>query len=130
MPQIIDTHTFLWFVDGAAELPASVRRRIDSPAETTQISIASFWEIGIKASTGKLPLTNSLTELEVIAARQGIQILPITVAAISVMQQMPFHHRDPFDRIIAAATLVTGSVLLSADTMFDAYGVPRVWQEN
>ena len=130
MPQIIDTHTFLWFVDGAAELSASVRRRIDSPAEITQISIASFWEIGIKASTGKLPLTNSLLELETIAKTQGIEILPITVAAISVMQEMPSHHKDPFDRIIAATALVTGSVLLSADTMFDAYGVPRVWQEN
>ena len=59
MPQIIDTDTFLWFVDGAAELPSSVRRLIDNPADATQISIASFWEIGIKASTGKLPLTNS-----------------------------------------------------------------------
>lgn len=128
MPHLIDTHTFLWFVDGAAELPASVRSLIDSPAEATKISIASFWEIGIKASTGKLPLTNGLLELEAIAGKQSIEILPITVEAISLIQQFPSHHKDPFDRIIAATALVTSSALLSADTIFDAYGVPRTWQ--
>ena len=128
MPHIIDTHTFLWFVDGAAELPVSVRNLIDSSTDATQISIASFWEIGIKASTGKLPLTNGLLELEAIAEKQFIEILPITVQAIFTVQQMPFHHKDPFDRVIAATALVTGSILLSADTIFDAYGVPRTWQ--
>ena len=130
MQHIIDTHTFLWFVRGAVELPVYVQGLIIDPTNTTQISIASFWEIGIKASTKKLPLTMTLLGLQEFAESQSIEILPITVAAISVMQQMPFHHRDPFDRIIAATALVTGSVLLSADTMFDAYGVPRVWQEN
>lgn len=130
MPHIIDTHTFLWFVDGAAELPASVRHLIDNPADATQISIASFWEIGIKASIGKLPLTTNLLGLEAIAARQSIEILPITVQAIFATQQMPHHHKDPFDRIIAATVLTTGGVLLSADAIFDAYGVPRTWQES
>ena len=74
MPHVIDTHTFLWFVDGAPELPTSVRHHIDNPAEATQISIASFWEIGIKAGLGKLPLTKGLLELEAIAARQSIEI--------------------------------------------------------
>ena len=79
MQHIIDTHTFLWFVKGSEKLPASVRRLIESPTDPTQISIASFWEIGIKASTGKLPLTNGLLELEAIAEKQRIKILPITV---------------------------------------------------
>ena len=128
MQHIIDTHTFLWFVKGSQQLLASVRRLIESPADPTQISIASFWEIGIKVSTGKLPLTNGLLELEAIAEKQRIQILPITVQAILTVQQMPFHYKDPFDRIIAATALVAGSILLSADTIFDAYAVPRTWQ--
>lgn len=130
MQHIIDTHTFLWFVRGAVELPVYVQDLIIDPGNTTQISIASFWEIGIKASTKKLPLTMSLLKLEEFAKSQYIEIVPITVQAISLIEQMPFHHKDPFDRIIAATALVTGSVLLSADAMFDAYGVPRVWQEN
>ena len=81
-------------------------------------------------STGKLPPTPSLLALQAIAESQSIEILPITVQAISLVQQLPFHHRDPFDRIIAATTLVTGSLLLSIDTIFDAYGVPRLWQES
>ena len=130
MQHIIDTHTFLWFVKGSQQLPGSIRRLIESPADPTQISIASFWEIGIKAGLGKLPLTTGLLELEAIAARQSIEVLPITVRAIIEVQQMPLYHKDPFDRIIAATALVTGSTLLSADTIFDAYGVSRTWQVN
>ena len=129
MQQIIDTHTFLWFGDKSDKLPASIRDLIIDPDNAIQISVASFWEIGIKASTGKLPLTNCLLELEAIAGKQSIEILPITVEAISLIQQLPFHHKDPFDRILAATALVTGSVLLSAGTIFDAYGVPRTWQD-
>ena len=127
MQNIIDTHTFLWFVKGSEELPARIRNLIEDPENTTQISIASFWEIGIKATTGRLQLPTSLLALEAIAESQSIEILPITVAAISLIQQFPFHHRDPFDRIIAATALTTGGILLSADTIFDAYGVPRIW---
>ena len=130
MQHIIDTHTFLWFTKGSAELPVPVRDLVVDPANTTQISIASFWEIGIIAGTGKLPLTTSLLDLQAFAEAQSIEILPITVQAISLIQQMPFHHKDPFDRIIAATALVTGGILLSADTIFDAYGVPRTWQES
>lgn len=130
MQHLIDTHTFLWFTKGSAELPVAIRDLIVDPANTTQISIASFWEIGIKAGMGKLPLTTSLLDLQALAEVQFIDILPITVQAITSIQRFPFHHRDPFDRIIAATALTTGSVLLSADTMFDAYGVPRTWQEN
>lgn len=68
--------------------------------------------------------------LKAFAESQSIEILPITVEAISVVQQFPFHHRDPFDRIIAATVLTEGGVLLSADAVFDAYGVPRTWQES
>ncbi len=130
MQNLIDTHTFLWFVRGAGELPVLVRDLIVNPENTTQISIASFWEIGIKAGIGKLPLTTSLLDLQAFAESQSIEILPITVQEITLIQQFPFHHRDPFDRIIAATALVTGSILLSADTVFDAYGVPRTWQGN
>lgn len=130
MQHIIDTHTFLWFSRGSAQLPAYVQDLIINPANVTQISIASFWEIGIKASTKKLPLTMTLLGLEAFAKSQSIEILPITVQAISVVQQLPFHHKDPFDRIIAATVLTAGGVLLSADAVFDAYGVPRTWQES
>ena len=125
---ILDTHAFLWFVDGAPELPTYARALIEDPANDVQVSIASFWEMAIKASIGKLPLTAGLTALEAIAVTQAIDILPITLQAITRVQQLPFHHRDPFDRIIAATALTSGGVLLSTDEIFDAYGIVRIWR--
>lgn len=130
MRHLIDTHTFLWFTKGSAELPIPIRDLIVDSANTTQISIASFWKLGIKAGTGKLPLPTSLLDLQAFAEAQSIEILPITVEAITLIQRFPFYHRDPFDRIIAATALTTGGILLSADTMFDACGVSRTWQDE
>ena len=130
MTYLIDTHTFLWFVDGTDDLPPSVRGLIENPANGIHISIASFWEIGIKASIGKLPLKTSLLGLEAIATGQSIEILPITVQAIHTAQYLPYYHKDPFDRIIAATALTTGALLLSVDAIFDAYQVPRQWPKT
>lgn len=127
MRGLLDTHTFLWFVGDAPELPLSVKTIIENPQNDANVSIASFWEIGIKASIGKLPLTTSLSGLEAIARAQAIEIVPITVAAIQHMTQMPYHHKAPFDRLIAATALTSGDTLLSADTVFDLYGVSRHW---
>jgi len=107
MQHVIDTHTFQWFEDGSEKLPAYVRDLIKDPANTTQISIDTFWEIDIKSSTRKLPLTTSLLGLQAIAENQSIEILPITVQVISPIQQFPFHHKDLFNRIIAATMLTT-----------------------
>ncbi len=127
MSHIIDTHTFLWFMDGAAELSASVRNLIDDPADATRISIASFWEIGIKSSLGKWELPGDVFALQKLVEAQGIEIVPIAVTAIHLMTRMEHHHKDPFDRIIAATALTSGSLLFSNDAIFDLYGVPRRW---
>jgi PIN domain nuclease of toxin-antitoxin system len=127
MRYLLDTHSFLWFVDDTADLPAHIGSLIVDPTNSLRISIASFWEMGIKAGLGKLPLSNTLTALESIAVSQSIEILPITVQAIEYAQSMAQHHKDPFDRIIAATAATMGDILLSADTIFDKYGVARLW---
>ena len=127
MDSLLDTHTLLWFVNDAPQMPSDVRDAIVDPGNAVSVSIASFWEIGIKSSLGKLPLSGSILSLEAIAQAQDIGILPITVSAIHQMMQFPLHHKDPFDRLIAATALTFGLTLLSADTAFDLYGVPRVW---
>lgn len=126
---LLDTHTLLWFGQDDPELPASVRAIIENEATRRAVSIVSFWEIGIKAGLGKLPLVQSLPGLEASCRSQGIEIISITVPAIHQMMQMPMHHKDPFDRLIAATALTFGLTLLSADTAFDRYGVPRVWEQ-
>lgn len=116
MIYLMDTHMFLWFTDGADDLPQAVRVLIENTEHDLHVSIVSFWEMGIKASIGKLPLNNTLSSMEAAAQEQAIQIAPVTIRAIEEMQRLPFHHKDPFDRLIATTALTLGAVLLSADT--------------
>ncbi len=127
---MLDTHAFLWFTQDAPELPESLRKVIADPGNVIRTSIVSFWEIGIKVGIGKLPLQHDLLGLEAIAASQSIEIVPITVPAIYQAQNFPFHHKDPFDRLIAATAITNGDMLLSMDTIFDAYGVARFWEPS
>jgi len=124
---LIDSHTFLWFGTDDILLPDRVRDIISDPGNDIRISIASFWEIGIKYSLGKLPLKANVLGLEQQARDLDITIVPITVSSIHQMTLLPLHHRDPFDRIIIATALTGGETLLSVDSLFDAYGVTRVW---
>lgn len=127
MNALMDTHTLVWFAWDKPELPTSIKSMLEDPETTNQVSIASFWEIGIKASIGKWDLPGDLLALQALVEAQGIEIVPITIPAIHLITRMAHHHKDPFDRIIAATALVSGCTLLSGDTIFDLYGVPRQW---
>jgi PIN domain nuclease of toxin-antitoxin system len=84
--------------------------------------------MAIKASLGKLVLTKPLGELlPVLLADSGIELLPIEVPDLARVAALPFHHRDPFDRLLAAQALERGLTLVSIDAAFDAYGVDRLW---
>ena len=125
---LLDTHTLVWFAWGKPELPGSVRAFLEDPQTILKVSIASFWEIGIKAGLGKWNLPGGdVLALQTLVEAQGIDIVPITVPAIHLIIQMPPHHKDPFDRIIAATALTTGSLLFGSDVIFDEYSVPRRW---
>ncbi len=92
------------------------------------LNSASYWEIGIKLSTGKYTLSESLDafmdrEIE----RNQLIILPITPQHASQVSRLPFHHRDPFDRMLIAQSIVENTPILSADKAFDAYSIDRRW---
>lgn len=127
MRYLIDSHTFLWFGTDDQLLPTRVRDIIFSHGNDIAISIASIWEIGIKYSIGKLPLKSNVLGLEQEAIDLDIEIIPVSVSAIHQMTLLPPHHKDPFDRIIIASALIGGETVLSADAVFDAYGVHRLW---
>ena len=124
---LLDTHTLAWFAWDFPELPASIKNVLQSPQTNLRVSIASFWEIGIKIALGKWNLPGDVLALQKLTEAQGIEIVPITVTAIHLMTRMEHHHKDPFDRIIAATVLTAGSLLFSNDAVFDLYGVPRRW---
>ena len=127
MDALMDTHTLVWFAWDLPDLPLAMKAVLEDPATRVSVSILSFWEIGIKASLGKWDLPGDLLALAALVEAQGIEILPITLAAIHLLTRMEHHHKDPFDRLIAATALTSGSTLLSRDAIFDQYGVARRW---
>lgn len=128
MKYLLDTHTLLWFLKGDKKLSDKARQLIDSPRNSKFLSIVSLWEIAVKVSLGKLALDKSFERLfpEQLYFNR-IEILDITVDSLTKLTTLPFHHRDPFDRLIIAQALVEGLPIIGADAAFDAYGISREW---
>jgi len=129
MNGMLDTNALLW----SAFLPNKLSRAASEAfrtAETLSFSIVSLWEIGLKLSRSgyrdiHLP-DNWETMIPEACHEQNIQTLPITPADCRLIQDLPFHHRDPFDRMIAAQALRNRATIFSPDKIFDAYGVRRI----
>lgn len=128
MRLLLDTHTFLWYILGRLQLSARAHTLLQDPASELFLSIASIWEVGIKVSTGKLILSEPLEAYFLEQMRiNSVSLLPITLAHTARISALPFHHRDPFDRMLVAQSLTEGIPLVSADPALDAYGVVRLW---
>jgi PIN domain nuclease of toxin-antitoxin system len=127
MTYLLDTHTFLWFVNDDPLLSNSAKSLIESEVDLL-LSVASLWEIAIKVSIGKLGLPESY---EMFISKQiainDIDILPIKLEHLAVVAKLGFHHRDPFDRLIIAQSMVESIGVISIDAAFDSYGVKREW---
>jgi PIN domain nuclease of toxin-antitoxin system len=127
MKLLLDTHTFLWFLTGDSMLSGKAKKVIENTEYEKYISIASFWEIAIKHSLGKLELNVPFDELKKESIKNGFQILPITFEDIAQLNTLPFHHRDPFDRIILSQAIENGLTLVSCDSNFRQYNHHLVW---
>lgn len=128
MRLLVDTHPFLWFAAGDARLSSRARRRIEDPAHDKFLSVASIWEAAVKTSLGKLRLSISLEEvIDEGAVRNGIALLDVRREHAAAVEHLPFHHRDPFDRLLVCQAMVEKMEIVSADASLDAYPVRRVW---
>ena len=127
MKLLLDTHTFLWFIDDSPQLSQRGKALLEAD-NALLLSIASLWEIAIKLRLGKLtvgmPIEVLMTEQ---LTRNDIDVLPITVAHLIVVSTLPLHHRDPFDRLLIAQAMVEQMPIVSADPACDAYPVQRLW---
>ena len=121
MKFLIDTHIFIWFVENSVNLSQSSRNIIEDTNSEIFISIASLWEISIKTSIGKLKINGTFDSIKDDLKANSIEILPINFAHTVENNQLPFHHRDPFDRIIAAQSIVENIDIISVDAIFDKY---------
>jgi len=124
---LLDTHTFLWFLEEPERLPHEVHELIVGSDEPLALSIATPWELAIKADSGKMGSADILQNFELFARKCGCTILPLTVRHVIDSGLLPLHHKDPFDRLLAAQALELGLTLISCDAIFDEYGVTRLW---
>ena len=127
MNVLIDTHTFLWFINDSPNLSSTAKDLLESDNEVC-FSLASIWEIAIKVSLGKLALPTTVGEFipEQLELNQ-INLLPIQVSHLDTVASLPFHHRDPFDRLIIAQAICEQISVVSADQAFDLYEIKRLW---
>ena len=127
MRVLLDTHTFLWWVDDNEQLSARARRAVTEASEAF-VSVASCWELAIKVSLGKLQLPKAVDRFipEQLAAND-FRLLHIDLVDVARVETLAFHHRDPFDRLIAAQALNDDLAIVTRDAVFRKYGLRRVW---
>lgn len=125
---LLDTHAFLWFINDDPSLTPLAKALIAEPSNEILLSVASAWEIAIKAGLGKLTLPSPLLEfLRTELTTNSIQLLPISLEHATCVSNLPSHHRDPFDRLIICQAMVESLPIISADAAFDGYPVARRW---
>ena len=128
MRLLLDTHTFLWFVENSPNLSTDALAHIKDASNEVYVSIASIWELAIKISTGKLQISQPL---ELFVPNQlslnQMSALQITVDHTALVATLPLHYRDPFDRLLVAQALTEQMSIVSKDEALDAYGITRLW---
>lgn len=123
MKLLLDTHVLLWFQASDPRLTKATENVIRSVNNEAHVSIISFWEISVKHRLGKLPLQMALPRFFNTVLEAGFSVMPLRTDHIVVQASLPFHHRDPFDRMLIAQASHEGMHLLTADRQLDAYGV-------
>ena len=125
---LLDSHAFLWFVWDDPKLSPIAKNCIEDPANKKLVSLASCWEIAIKAGLKKLMLGEPVSSfLSRELAANGFGLLGIELAHAALVETLPPRHKDPFDRILVAQTMVESLSLVSSDAILDNDGISRVW---
>ncbi|OGQ95632.1 MAG: twitching motility protein PilT [Deltaproteobacteria bacterium RIFOXYD12_FULL_57_12] len=125
---LLDTHVFLWWVNDDPNLTAVARQAIADANNECYLSLASCWEMAIKSSLGKLRLAKPVERFvaEQLAAN-GFTLLNIELRHAAKVEKLPFHHQDPFDRLLIAQAITGKLIMVSADRVFSDYGLTLLW---
>ena len=127
---LLDTHSLIWFALDDSRLSVTARGLIEDPENKVAISMATLWEVAIKVSIGKLPLSRPYEDFVAECLEtQLFRLLPIERSHTNFLASMSFPtgHKDPFDRLLIAQAIVEDIPIISADAAFDAYPVDRIW---
>ena len=128
MKLLLDTHAFVWWDSEPGQLSERVMELCQKQENTVLLSVVSVWEMHIKARLGKLTLAQPLAELvQNQQVTNRIEILPVELSHVLALEELPTHHKDPFDRLLIAQAVSEGAILLSKDLIFDQYSVEVIW---
>lgn len=124
MKLLLDTHIFIWWADQPEQLSPASLSALEDEANELLLSVASVWEMQVKIQLGKLKLSLPLKELiETQQQTNNLSVSPVTLAHVLALDALPFHHKDPFDRLLIAQSIDEDLTLVSADSQFSAYSV-------
>ena len=127
MKVLLDTHALLWFQAGDRRLSRAARAAMEDEDAELIVSAATVWEMAIKVSLGRLRLGTTVAAYMTDKVAQGYRLLSISGAHAAQVEELPWHHRDPFDRLLAAQALAEGCPLITRDRAFRKYGIEIVW---
>lgn len=127
MQQLLDTHVFIWYVRGDQILSQHARESIEHPEADNLLSVASLWEIAIKTSLGKVDIGKPFTQIQDDLDNNGFQLLFLQFEHFKRVSELPFLHRDPFDRLLIAQSQVENIPLISKDKHISQYEVTIIW---
>ena len=121
MNYIIDTHILLWYMKGDSRISTETKKKIENSSNNILISNASLWEMAVKVNIGKLELNGSLNDIKNYIDEKGIHLLEFDADDLDMLQRLPFHHQDPFDRLIIAQTKAKSLEIISNDWQVNKY---------
>jgi PIN domain nuclease of toxin-antitoxin system len=127
MKYLIDTHTFIWFTAGDTQLSTISSEIIESTQNDIFLSIASVWEMAIKSSIGKLDINKPFEQIFEDVQNNKMKLLPIRFKDTLLISKLPFHRKDPFDRIIIAQAISLSVPIIGKDEIFKSYGIDLIW---
>jgi len=127
MSFLLDTHALIWYFEDSAELPQRIALLIDNPSYPKFISIVSLWEIAIKLSLGKLDMQLSFDDLIDAIESSDLSVIPIKNDSLKGLSNLPFIHKDPFDRLIISTSLQESLTIITVDENIQRYEVPWLW---
>ena len=127
MNLLLDTHAFLWFSEDNPRLTHHAKSLIEDSGNNCFISMASIWEMAIKISLGKLTVKNGFLNLRDDIQNHGFDILPIEFRHTVALTSMSFFHRDPFDRLLIAQSIVENFSIVTNEEIFEKYSIETLW---
>ena len=127
MAVLLDTHTLIWYLEGDIQLSETAKKQLDNRREPRFVSAISIWEIAIKINVGKLDIKKPLSDLPEFLSSNEFVWLPLKFEHSLTYQNLPLHHRDPFDRMLIAQAMSEDLTIVTRDQHFLDYGVDVLW---